>query len=252
MVIDAHIHADTRPYEDFEKMVIAGIDTAISCTHDPLRMSSSDVVLDHFYRLMNNEIKRADENGLKLYIALGIHPRSISPDYEKVLHKLPRLIKEDSVVALGEIGLETVSSEEIDIFKKQLELAEDIKAKVIVHTPRTNKIEVSAKTISIIHEYIDPKRVLIDHVDFTIVEDILDDDFMLGLTVQPKKMTPEEAMNMLDQYGFQKFMLNSDMSSSPSDPLAVAKTVHLLRMNDYKESSIKAVSQENAAVFFSI
>ena len=66
-MIDSHIHADTRPYEDFEKIVIAGVEKAITCAHDPLKMSTSDVVFDHWNRILNNDIKRAAENGLKLF-----------------------------------------------------------------------------------------------------------------------------------------------------------------------------------------
>ena len=80
-MIDAHIHADTRPYEDFEIMAIAGVEKAVTCAHDPMRMSSSDVVLDHIHRIMENDTNRAAKNGLKLYSAIGIHPRSISDDY---------------------------------------------------------------------------------------------------------------------------------------------------------------------------
>ncbi len=251
-MIDAHIHADTRPYEDFESMVISGVNTAISCAHDPLRMTSSEVVFDHFYRLMNNDVKRAAENGLKLYLALGIHPRSISSDHEKILKKLPRLMEKDSVVAIGEIGLESGSEEEISIFKKQLKIAEDLKARVIVHTPRINKKEVSLKTISLIQENINPAHAVLDHVDFSIVDDVIEEEFMLGLTVQPEKITPPEAIEILENYGSDKFVLNSDISSSPSDPLAVAKTVHLMRLKNFGNKEINQVSYENAANFFSI
>jgi uncharacterized protein len=252
ILIDAHIHADTRPYEDFEKMAISGIDTAITCAHDPLRMTTAEVVLDHFHRLMNNDIKRASENGLNLYVALGMHPRSISRNYELVIETLPDLLKNDLMVAIGEIGLETTSTEEKNIFTRQLELADDLKAKVIVHTPRNNKKEVTQTTTEIILENIDPKLVLIDHVDFEIVDSLIDHDFTLGLTVQPLKMSPSEAVTLLKNYGTYKFVLNSDISSSPSDPISVPKTVHALKMADFKDKSIKAVSQKNASRFFNL
>ena len=141
-MIDAHVHADTRPYEDFEKMAVAGVDKAVSCAHDPMKMSTSDVVLDHIHRIMENDTKRAANNGLNLYSAIGVHPRSISPDYKIVLDKLPEMLKYKNVVAIGEIGLETGSKLEIEVFKKQLHLAQDMNMKVIVHTPRTTEDDV--------------------------------------------------------------------------------------------------------------
>ncbi|MFZ0441820.1 MAG: TatD family hydrolase, partial [Methanobacterium sp.] len=229
-MIDAHIHADTRPYEDFEKMAVAGIDKAVSCAHDPMRMSTSDVVLDHINRIMENDTKRAADNGLKLYSAIGVHPRSISPDYKVVLDKLPEMLEYKNVVAIGEIGLETGSELEVEVFKKQLKLAQDLNMKVIVHTPRTKKKEVTEITASLIEDNIETKLVQLDHVDKSIIDRVFDLDGILGITVQPQKMTPNEAVNMMDEYGFDKFVLDSDMSSSPSDPLSVPKTVHRLKL----------------------
>ncbi len=251
-MIDAHIHADTRPYEDFEKMAISGIDKAITCAHDPLRMTTSEVVLDHFHRLVSDEVKRAGENGLKLYVALGLHPRSISKNYDLIIQALPNLLQNSLMVAIGEIGLETTSNEEINVFIEQLKIADDLKAKVIVHTPRTNKKEVTETTKKIILENIDPKLVIIDHVDFSIVDDLIDQNFTLGLTVQPRKMSPHDAVNLLKKYGTDKFVLNSDISSSPSDPLSVPKTVYQMRLADFKEKDIAKVSEKNASAFFNI
>lgn len=249
-MIDSHIHADTRPYEDFEKMAIAGIETAITCAHDPLRMTSSDVVLDHWHRILNNDVKRAAENGLKLYAAIGIHPRSISKDFEVALGKLPALIQDDNVVAIGEIGLETISGTQINIFKRQLILAESVNMPVIVHTPRKNKKEVAEVSLNIIEENISPDKVVIDHVDSTVIEDVIELGTKIGITVQPKKMTPDEALLLLEEYGIEGIFLDSDISSSPSDPLSVPKTVHKMKLAGFEDEIIKKVSNDNALEFF--
>lgn len=251
-MIDAHLHADTRPYEDFETMAVAGLEKAVSCAHDPMRMSTADVVLDHIHRIIENDTKRAMQNGLKLYCAVGVHPRSISPDYQRVLDSLPELLENENVVAIGEIGLETTSKLEIEVFKKQLKLAQDVGAKVVVHTPRTNKSEVTKVTASIIEENIDTSLVQIDHIDNSIIERVLDFEGTLGITVQPQKLTPEQAVIIMDEYGYDKFVLDSDMSSSPSDPLSVPKTVHKLKLAGVEEKNIKKVSYKNVKDFFNL
>ena len=248
-MIDSHIHADTRPYEDFEKMAVAGIEAAITCAHDPLRMTTSDVVFDHWHRLLNNDVKRAEKNGLKLYAAIGIHPRSISNDFGRALEELPSWLEKDLVIAIGEIGLETASASEKHLFKKQLQLADELKMKVIVHTPRTNKKEITKITTSIIEENIDPGLVVIDHVDKSIINDVIELDSMLGLTVQPQKMTSDESISILNEFGFDRFFLDSDISSSPSDPLSVPKTVHKMKLAGLQEKDIKKVSYENVLKF---
>ncbi|MGZ7068629.1 MAG: TatD family hydrolase [Methanobacterium sp.] len=251
-MIDSHIHADTRPFEDFEIMNMAGIEKAVTCAHDPLNMSTSDVVFDHWDRILNNDLKRAAKNGLKLYAALGIHPRSISIDFKRALDKLPSILQNENVVAVGEIGLERASQLEKEIFKTQLELADELKMKVVVHTPRQNKKEITKITASIIEENINPEMVIIDHVDNSIIHDVIEIGSMLGITVQPQKMTPDEAIVLLSDYGFEKFTLDSDMSSSPSDPLSDPKTVHKMRIDGFAEKDIDKVSTGNAARFFGI
>ncbi len=251
-MIDAHIHADCRPYEDFGKMAVAGVESAVTLAHDPLRMSNSGVVLDHFHRMLNNDRERAALNGVELYVALGVHPRSICPDVELVLDELPILLEDERVVALGEVGLETVSDEQEYIFKTQLLLADELNRKVVVHTPRRNKREVTVKTLSIIEENIDPARVQLDHVDSSIIDLALEFGGLMGLTVQPLKVTPLEAVELLEEYGCEGFALDSDMSSSPSDPLSVPKTVHQMKLAGLSEKEVEQVSHQNAAFFYGI
>jgi len=251
-MIDGHIHADTRPYEDFKLMTIAGVDSAITCAHDPLKMSTSAVVLDHIQRILNSDFKRAADNGLKLYGAVGIHPRSISPDYNVVLDELPSILSDDKVIAIGEIGLETTSDQEKEIFKIQLEMAQKLEMKVIVHTPRRKKREVTKTTLSLLDEYIDQSLVQLDHVDNSIIDLVVDFKGLRGITVQPQKMTPQEAVALLDVYGTDGFILDSDMSSSPSDPLSVPKTVHEMKMAGFKSSNIKNVSEGNVSRFYGL
>ncbi len=251
-MIDGHIHADCRPYEDFKLMAVAGVEAAITCAHDPMRMSTSAVVLDHIHRILNNDFKRAADNDLKLYGAVGIHPRSISPDYQVVLDKLPSILEDDKVIAIGEIGLETARDKEKDIFIKQLELAQKMQMKVIVHTPRTNKREVTKVALSILDDHIDQSLIQLDHVDNSIVDLVVDFKGLRGITVQPQKMTPQEAVELLDEYGTERFMLDSDMSSSPSDPLSVPKTVHEMRLAGFKSRDIDRVSRGNVSEFHGI
>ena len=75
------------------------------------------------------------KNGLKLYSAVGVHPRSICNDYAIVIERISELVEDKNVVAIGEIGLETTSKSEVEVFKEQLKLAQDLNVKVIVHNP---------------------------------------------------------------------------------------------------------------------
>jgi len=75
---------------------------------------------------------------------------------------------------------------------------------------------------------------------------------MLELTIQPGKMTPFEAVMIMREYGVDKFILNNDMSSAPSDPLSVPKTVHKMRLEGFSDLEMLRVSSKNAEKFFKI
>ncbi|MDO5819608.1 MAG: TatD family hydrolase [Methanobrevibacter sp.] len=252
-MIDTHMHADSRSSEDFEKMFIGGIDTAITCSFYPYTIDGNpEILLNHLNRILNFEPKRAGQYGLDLKVALGIHPANALENNAIILEQLEKWIENKDIIAIGEIGLDENTGLEKEVFKKQLELAENTQSKVIIHTPRKNKLEVLRDIKEIVLESINPKLVVIDHINLNTIEEVIDEEFTIGLTVQPQKMEVEEAIEILDKYGFDKFLLNSDISNKPSDPLSVPKTVRTLKRLGYDEKEINKVAFENAKEFFNI
>ena len=251
-MIDSHIHADARSSEDLEKMFISGIDTAITCAYYPYKIPNETILLNHLERILYHETERASKYGIKLEVALGIHPANVVKSPDIILDKLYEYINNNDIIAIGEIGLDSSSPEEKEIFKKQLEIADETKSKVIIHTPRKNKQKVLKEIKSIVLENIDPNLVVIDHVNSNIVEDLIDEDFKLGLTVQPQKMEIDEAISILKEYGFDNFLLNSDMSNKPSDPLSVPKTIRTLKKLQFSAKEIDKIAFKNASNFFNI
>jgi len=251
-MIDTHIHTDARSSEDFEKMFVSGIDTAISCCYYPYKIANESVLINHMMRILNFDTKRCKEYGLNIKVALGIHPTNSLKSNDEIFKTLKQLIYEEKIIAIGEIGLEELTNDEIAIFKKQLDLAEETKTKVIIHTPRKNKLNVLKKIKSIVLESIDPKLVVIDHINQKVIEEVIDDNFILGLTVQPQKMDVEEAVAILNSYGFDDFLLNSDISNKPSDPLSVPKTVRSMEKLGFKKKNVDKISFKNAENFFKI
>jgi uncharacterized protein len=251
-MIDTHIHADSRSSEDFEKMYLSGIDTVITCGFYPYKISNENVLLNHLNKILEYDSKRAQKYGLDVKIALGVHPANINFNEKIIFDEIYKWIDTKKIIAIGEIGLEKCSDKEISIFKKQLKIADKTKTKVIVHTPRKNKKEVLIKIKEVLKENIDPKLVVIDHVNQNIIKEVINEDYTLGLTVQPEKMEVQEAIAILDEYGFNDFLLNSDISNMPSDPLSVPKTVRELEKLNYNKKEIEKVAFKNAKKFFKI
>lgn len=252
MIIDAHLHADCRPVEDFKNMKIAGVNAIVSCAYDPLEMKKSNVSFEHFDRIINREAKRVENEGIKLYCAVGVHPRAIPTDFDKVIEKLPEYLEKKNVIAIGEIGLETADDLEQKVFVEQLKIADENNYKIIVHTPRTNKVEITEKIVKLLDEHINPRLVQLDHVDFSIVDSIIDKEYNLGITIQPLKMSTEETIQMLEKYGYDKFVLDSDISYAPSNPLSLPETKHELEKMGVNKNSINKVMFENVLKFYNI
>ncbi len=123
---------------------------------------------------------------------------------------------------------------------------------MIIHTPRKNKLEVLKKILDITPQYLDEKQAVIDHINSDVIGEVIDKDYMLGLTVQPQKLDVAGAIAILDEFGFDRFFLNSDMSNNPSDHLSVPKTIRELTRLGYKQSDIEKVSQDNAKKYYGL
>lgn len=251
-MIDTHTHCDSRSSEDFELMYTSGIDTVITCAFYPYHLMNETVYLNHLERILKYDTKRAEEYGIDLKVALGIHPANTEINPDLIYENLYKYIENKEIVAIGEIGLEDLSPEEYKIFKQQLIIADETETKVIIHTPRNNKKKVLEEIKEMVNANIDPELVVIDHINKNVIEDVIDEEYTLGLTIQPQKMNVDEAIDILDKYGFDRFLLNSDISNKPSNPLSVPKTIRTLTKLDYKKSEINKVSYKNATEFFNL
>lgn len=251
-MIDTHIHADARSGEDFNEMYLSGIDAAVTCAFYPYKIDNDTVLLNHLMRILNYDTKRANEHGLELKVALGIHPTNTTVDGEIIYEQLYKWIENEDIIAIGEIGLEDLTEDEYRIFKKQLDIAEETKSNVIIHTPRKNKSEVLDEILDILPQYISPEYVVIDHINQNVVDKVISTDYTLGLTVQPQKMDKSEAISILNEYGFDKFLLNSDISNKASDPLSVPKTIRELTRQDFDKKEIDKIAFKNAEKFFNL
>ncbi len=249
-MIDTHIHADARSGEDFNEMYLSGIDAAVTCAFYPYKIDNDTVLLNHLMRILNYDTKRANEHGLELKVALGIHPTNTTVDGEIIYEQLYKWIENEDIIAIGEIGLEDLTEDEYRIFKKQLDIAEETKSNVIIHTPRKNKSEVLDEILDILPQHISPEYVVIDHINQNVVDKVISTDYTLGLTVQPQKMDKSEAISILNEYGFDKFLLNSDISNKASDPLSVPKTIRELTRQGFDKKEIDKIAFKNAEKFF--
>ncbi|WP_457613336.1 TatD family hydrolase [Methanocaldococcus sp.] len=253
-MIDTHIHSDTRGLEDLELMAMC-LDGVITLAHDPYEMKSLEVWESHVEKLLKSEVDRANKVGLNLFICVGVHPRAIPPDLDEAILKIKEYITHNKVVGIGEIGLEKATKEEKNAFIKQLTLAEELNLPVVIHTPRRNKEEITKEILEeILTLNLKNKDIVIEHCNKQTTKMVIDEELYVGLTVQPGKLTPQEAVEIIKEYKdfSNKILLNSDSSSNASDVLAVPRTVLKMKLSNIDREVIYKVSHKNAVELFGL
>ena len=151
--IDTHCHLnDDRYNEDIElimdKAKQAGVTQMIVIGYD-LPSSEKAVEISHKYD--------------NVFAAVGIHPSDANKLDVYTFEKLAKLVNDDKVVAIGEIGLDYYWEDNPDheiqkqAFIKQLQLAESVNKPVVIHmrdaTKDTFDILKHSKPTGVMHCY---------------------------------------------------------------------------------------------------
>ena len=129
MLVDSHAHITKENYENIEEILNEanknGINKIINAG-DNLDSSKEVISLSKQYDNV-------------LFCAVGIHPEYADSIKEKDLIEIENLIKNNKVIAVGEIGLDYYYGKEnklkqIELFEKELSLAVKYHLPVVVHS----------------------------------------------------------------------------------------------------------------------
>jgi len=250
-IVDSHTHVSLLPYEGLENMALAGVKKIIGCSLF-FGAQHAETLFDHFHQMLTLLRTNAEKNGIKLFVAVGIHPMGIPKDWPRVIEALPNWLKMEGVIGLGEIGLHEGSRLEQDVLREQLVIAKKFQLPVIIHTPPQKRMEITKETLEIAASVgIKPEKVIIDHANLDILDLIEGFGAVPGLTIRPDGITPQILLNNLER--FQRGVLNSDYSNlKPNDPLSVPKAVQYLKLNKASPEVIARIARYNAEELFGI
>ena len=67
-----------------------------------------------------------------------------------MLDLLPRYLAKDGVVAVGEVGFDSMTEAEETAFSRQLELAVEFGLPALVHTPHRDKLAGTRRTLDLV------------------------------------------------------------------------------------------------------
>ena len=256
--IDPHIHMVSRTTDDYQRMALAGCrmvsEPAFWAGFD---RSGPEGFRDYFRQLTGFERKRAAQYGIDHFCWLCINAKeaeNVSLSRE-VIKMIPEFLQDESVLGIGEIGLNKNTKNESIVFLDHLDLAARLNELVLVHTPHLiDKYQGTRMILDMVRSEsrIAPERVCIDHVEEHTIRAALDAGHWVGMTLYPiSKCTPARAVDMIEMYGTERIMVNSAGDWGHSDPLAVPELIFEMKSRGHDDALIHKIVYDNPLAFFS-
>ncbi|MBO0607513.1 TatD family hydrolase [Myceligenerans salitolerans] len=253
-ILDPHIHMTSRTTDDYEAMYAAGVRAVVEPAFwlgQP--RTSAGSFTDYFDSLVGWERFRAAQFGIRHHAAIALNPKEANdPRCREVLTEIPRYLLKDGVVAVGEVGFDSMTPAEDDVFAAQLELARDADLPVLVHTPHRDKLAGTRRTLDVVRESgLPPERVLVDHLNETTVALVHDAGMWAGFSVYPDtKMDERRTVALLREYGTARMIVNSAADWGRSDPLKTARTGHEMLAAGFTDDDVDQVLWRNPVEFY--
>ncbi len=255
-IFDPHIHMYSRTMDDYERMALAGITTI--CEPGGFWLGNlrkyAGTFFDYFDHLLHYEHTRAAEAGISHYCTIAMNPKEANNETlaAEVMERVPGYLDNKRVLAIGEIGFDQITPAEEKTFVAQLELGREKGLPVLIHSPHNDKKRGIERIIAILKELDYPLDMAeIDHNTEETIALTRDAGYWAGHTVYPlKKLTPDRAVSILQQYGTDRMLINSSADWGISDPLSVPRTVIVMRRRGFSEEEIRKVVWDNPRSFY--
>jgi predicted metal-dependent TIM-barrel fold hydrolase len=252
-IFDPHIHMTSRTTDDYQRMAAAGVRAVLEPAFwlgQPRTNPGS--FTDYFDSLIGWEPFRASQFGIRHHAAIALNPKEANdPRCRAVLDLLPRYLDKDGVVAVGEVGYDSMTAEEDEAFAAQLALAVAHDLPALVHTPHRDKARGTTRSLAVVAESgIDPARVLIDHLNEVTVGLVRDTGCWLGFSIYPEtKMSPPRMVAILRECGLERMLVNSAADWGRSDPLLTRTTGEAMLAAGFSEDDVDRVLWRNPVEF---
>ncbi|GAB2961435.1 TatD family hydrolase [Saccharothrix stipae] len=253
-IFDPHVHMTSRTTDDYEAMHAAGVRALVEPAFwlgQP--RTSVGSFLDYFDGLIGWERFRAAQFGIAHHCAIALNPKEANdPRCTGVLEHLPRYLVKDGVVAVGEVGYDSMTPQEDHAFARQLELAVEHDLPVLVHTPHRDKLAGTLRTLDVVRESgIAPERVLVDHLNETTVRAVADSGCWMGFSIYPDtKMDEARMVAVLAEHGTDRVLVNSAADWGRSDPLKTRSTGLAMLAAGFDETAVDTVLWGNPVEFY--
>ena len=253
-IFDPHIHMSSRTTDDYERMAAAGVRVLLEPAFwlgQP--RTSAESFCDYFDSLVGWEPFRASQFGIRHHCAIALNPKEANDARcREVLDLLPRYLAKDGVVAVGELGYDSMTPDEDEVFAAQLALAVEHDLPALVHTPHRDKKRGTERTLDVVKESgIGPGRVVVDHLNEVTVAMVAGSGCWMGFSIYPgTKMSPPRMAAILREYGLARMLVNSAADWGRSDPLLTRVTGEAMLAAGFTDDDVDQVLWRNPVEFF--
>ncbi|HEV7975636.1 TatD family hydrolase [Amycolatopsis sp.] len=253
-IFDPHIHMTSRTTDDYQAMYDAGVRALVEPAFwlgQPRTTVGS--FTDYFDALVGWEPFRAAQFGISHHCTIALNPKEANdPRCVPVLDLLPRYLAKDRVVAVGEVGYDSMTPEEDTAFSRQMQLALEHELPVLVHTPHRDKLAGTERTLAVVRESgVPPEHVVVDHLNEVTVGLVADSGCWMGFSIYPDtKMDEDRMVALLREYGTSRVLVNSAADWGKSDPLKTAKTGAAMLAAGFTDADVDKVLWQNPVDFY--
>jgi len=253
-IFDPHIHMTSRTTDDYAAMAAHGVQAVVEPAFwlgQPRTNPGS--FADYFDSLVGWEPYRAAQYGIRHHATIALNPKEANdPRCRGVLDLMPRYLDKDGVVAVGEIGYDSMTPVEDEVFAAQLALAVEFELPALVHTPHRDKATGTKRTLDVVRESgIAPGHVLVDHLNEVTVGLVKDSGCWMGFSIYPDtKMSPPRMVEILREHGPERVLVNSAADWGKSDPLLTVATARLMLESGFSADDVDLVMWRNPAEFY--
>ena len=253
-IFDPHIHMSSRTTDDYAAMAAHGVQALVEPAFwlgQP--RTSVGSFEDYFDSLIGWEPFRASQYGIKHHCTIALNPKEANDARCRgVLDILPRYLAKDGVVAVGEVGYDSMTPAEDEVFAAQLELAKRFDLPVLVHTPHRDKAAGTSRTLDVVREAgLAPELVVVDHLNEVTVKEVADSGCWMGFSIYPDtKMDPERMVVILQQFGTERILVNSAADWGKSDPLRTYATGQAMLAAGFTADDVDQVLWRNPVAFY--
>ena len=253
-IFDPHIHMTSRTTDDYAAMAAHGVQAVVEPAFwlGQPRTSAASFV-DYFDGLIGWEPFRASQYGIKHHCTIALNPKEANdPRCREILEVLPRYLAKDGVVAVGEVGYDSMTPAEDEVFAHQLELAVRHGLPALVHTPHRDKAAGTLRTLGVVRESgLAPERVVVDHLNEMTVAAVADSGCWMGFSIYPDtKMDERRFVAILREYGTERMLANSAADWGHSDPLKTRATAEAMLDAGFTEHDVDVVLWQNPVAFY--